>query len=94
MLKHPLPIYPYVLLVVAGRSPNGLVAFGVSTGLEQVPGARGFVSVHLDHRVEHHMDGEGQPAGRVLEERTDGFPPVVAAALPPVPHCIFSEKLG
>jgi hypothetical protein len=73
MLEHPVPIDPHVILIIAGRSPYCAVAIGPSAGLKQVPGALGSVAVYLDNGIQDHMDSEGHPMRRILEEAANFF---------------------
>ncbi len=58
MLKLPHAVVPYVLIIVRCCPPDGLVPIRVGTGLEQIPGASGCITVHCDNRAENMMDGK------------------------------------
>ena len=70
-----------------------LIAVGIGTGLQEVPGAGRRVTHDVDDGVEHMVDGKRNTLARTAEELANGFTPLTAAEHPTIPHGIGREQL-
>src|SRR5215216_5314153 len=93
MAKFPHAIFPYILVMVRRCPQYGLIAVGIGTGLQEVPGASRCVTRNFNDGIEHIVNGKRNTLARTAEELANSFTPLTAAEHPTIPYGIGSEQL-
>src|SRR6266567_4308615 len=83
---------PYILVIVRCCPQHRLIAVGIGTGLQEVPGASRCVTRDVDDGIEHIVDGKRNALARTAEELANSFTPLTAAEHPTIPYGIGSEQ--
>ena len=94
MCEFPLAVPLLVALFVATGQPGGLIALGQSTGLKQIPLARGGIRVHLNNGVHDVVDRKRKNFSRALKEGTDGLTAFVLAKFSAIPDRVLGKQFG